>query len=189
MRGSELGANTDALNPDTDGDGLSDSAEIDTYHTDPLVADTDGDGLSDGDEVHTYQTNALVADTDGDGCGDGREVGSDHRLGGQRDPNNPYDFYDVPAPALLNGYTGQKPDGAVGVNSDVLAVLAYVGIPSNDPRYTQDLDGNGVSDGLQYDRTLSADPNQPWRSGPPDGGIGINSDVLAVLAQSGNTCS
>ena len=36
---------------DTDGDGLLDSEEIDTYGTDPLVADTDGDGLNDGDEV------------------------------------------------------------------------------------------------------------------------------------------
>jgi hypothetical protein len=38
------------------------------------VADTDGDGLSDGAEVNTQQTNPLVADTDGDGFNDGYEV-------------------------------------------------------------------------------------------------------------------
>ena len=36
---------------DTDVDGLSDTAEINTYHTDPFVFDTDGDGRGDGDEI------------------------------------------------------------------------------------------------------------------------------------------
>ena len=37
---------------DGDGDGLSDQAETETFHTDPAEPDTDGDGLSDGDETH-----------------------------------------------------------------------------------------------------------------------------------------
>jgi len=36
---------------DTDVDGLSDEAEINTYQTDPLLFDTDGDGRGDGDEI------------------------------------------------------------------------------------------------------------------------------------------
>ena len=36
---------------DTDADGLSDEAEVLTYHTDPDNADTDGDGHSDGQEI------------------------------------------------------------------------------------------------------------------------------------------
>lgn len=36
---------------DTDGDGLTDSEEVDTYHSNPLKADTDGDSFSDGAEV------------------------------------------------------------------------------------------------------------------------------------------
>lgn len=51
---AELGTN--ATTPDTDGDGLSDFAEVgfepgSATETDPLVFDTDGDGVGDGDEV------------------------------------------------------------------------------------------------------------------------------------------
>jgi hypothetical protein len=73
-----LGA-TDPQNPDTDGDGLKDGAEVNIHHTNPVSADTDADGLSDGAELNTYGTNPLIADTDGDGFPDGQEVqlGSD----------------------------------------------------------------------------------------------------------------
>ena len=40
-----------AAEVDSDGDGLSDTAETATYATDPAAADTDGDGFKDGDEV------------------------------------------------------------------------------------------------------------------------------------------
>lgn len=42
------------LNPaeyDTDGDGLSDKAELEQYKTDPKKADTDGDTFWDGNEL------------------------------------------------------------------------------------------------------------------------------------------
>jgi hypothetical protein len=41
----------DPCNPDEDADGLTDAAELETYHTDPLSPDTDGDGYTDGAEV------------------------------------------------------------------------------------------------------------------------------------------
>jgi hypothetical protein len=67
---------TDPKDPNTtpgadfDGDGLTDTAEIQTYGTNPQDADTDGDGYSDGEEVLTlgvgssnpYFFNPLVAD-------------------------------------------------------------------------------------------------------------------------------
>ena len=59
---------------DTDGDGLSDGAEILVYRTDPDNPDSDGDGLSDYDEVITYGTNPNDPDSDGDGLPDAWEV-------------------------------------------------------------------------------------------------------------------
>jgi len=47
---------------DSDGDGLPDGAELNTYHSNPLLVDTDGDGLTDGTEVASG-TNPTVADT------------------------------------------------------------------------------------------------------------------------------
>lgn len=46
---------------DSDGDGLSDSDEINIYKTDPYKADTDGDGITDGEEI-ARGTNPLVPD-------------------------------------------------------------------------------------------------------------------------------
>jgi len=61
-------------NPDTDGDGLKDIAEINVYGTSITNTDTDGDGLSDSAEVNTHHTNPAIADTDGDGFSDGVEI-------------------------------------------------------------------------------------------------------------------
>jgi len=61
------------VEPDTDGDGLSDRRETE-LGTDPAKADTDGDTVSDGDEVLKYRTNPLVKDTDGDTYDDGSEI-------------------------------------------------------------------------------------------------------------------
>ncbi len=68
------GSTTDPLNPDTDGDGLTDGEEVLTYRTHPLKRDTDGDGLTDGDEVRSRGTDPLRPDTDGDDLSDGDEV-------------------------------------------------------------------------------------------------------------------
>jgi hypothetical protein len=44
---------TSPVNPDTDGDGLTDGDEVNKYHTNPLLPDTDGDLIPDGVEVQT----------------------------------------------------------------------------------------------------------------------------------------
>lgn len=59
---------------DSDGDGLWDSNEVDTWNTDPLDPDSDGDGLSDWDEVMVWTTDPNNNDTDGDGLSDSIEV-------------------------------------------------------------------------------------------------------------------
>ncbi|MHA2277999.1 MAG: SdrD B-like domain-containing protein, partial [Candidatus Kariarchaeaceae archaeon] len=65
---------TDPTNVDTDGDGLSDSEEVNTHLTEPLNVDTDSDGLTDYEEVNSFSTDPLNADTDGDSLSDGDEV-------------------------------------------------------------------------------------------------------------------
>jgi hypothetical protein len=57
-----------AVDPDIDGDGLSDAKEAE-LGTDPNNPDTDSDGLTDGEELE-YGTDPLKADTDGDGIPD-----------------------------------------------------------------------------------------------------------------------
>ena len=59
---------------DTDGDTLSDGAEVNTHATNPKLADSDGDSLSDPAEVNTHQTNPNRADTDSDGLSDAAEI-------------------------------------------------------------------------------------------------------------------
>ena len=59
---------------DSDGDHLSDRAEVSEYGTDPFSQDSDSDGLTDGEEVKLYNTNPLAADTDGDLLSDMSEV-------------------------------------------------------------------------------------------------------------------
>lgn len=72
--GQEGPLGTNPNDPDTDDDGLSDGAEVNTHDTDPLNPDTDGDGLLDGAEVNTHGTDPLDPDTDNDGLTDGQEV-------------------------------------------------------------------------------------------------------------------
>ena len=69
----ELRAGTNALEPDSDGDGLRDGPEVNTHKTNPLKADTDGDTLSDAAEIRGG-TDPLKADSDGDGLRDDKET-------------------------------------------------------------------------------------------------------------------
>jgi hypothetical protein len=139
------------------------------------------------------------SDSDTDGCADGKEVGPNPALGGERDPLDKWDFYDVPVPAIYTvcsspGVCSPVPTRdkvAGGITTDVQALLKYSGAKNtgSDPRYNVDLDGNTVEDGLEYDRTTSAHPGQLWRSGPPDGTAGgITTDVQAMLKQAGHKC-
>ena len=65
---------TDALNPDSDFDGLSDGVELHDLNLNPLNIDTDEDGLPDGAEVNIYRSDPTRADTDNDGVTDMQEV-------------------------------------------------------------------------------------------------------------------
>jgi len=138
-----------------------------------------------------------LPDTDRDGCHDFQELGSDPTKGGQRNPNNPWDFYDVPVPARLD----PTPNGATNfaINfQDVLGVLSYVGTQENGPLNLNLVDYDSLKDGdwngdtlldnndkvgRRYDRS----PSAPF-SGPPSGAVNFQ-DVLVILAQVGHSCA
>ena len=159
---------TNAIPPDSDGDGLADSVET-QLGTDPALPDTDGDGLEDGQEVLVYGSDALARDTDSDGCSDGAEIGDDATLGGLRDPLNPWDFYDVA------GSAGGPPDGIVDLANDVLGVIQHYS-PTGGP-----------ADDVQFDRGPSSGP-YPWNMNAPDGVIDLPNDILGIVLQLYHRC-
>jgi hypothetical protein len=73
-------ANSDT-NVDSNGNVIANDANKDDARL--KTQDTDGDGLSDWDELNTYKTSPYLADTDGDGYSDKNEIDSSN------DPNCP----------------------------------------------------------------------------------------------------
>lgn len=127
-------------------------------------------------------------DRDGDGCFNWVEPG----MG--RDPDDPWDFYDVPIPVNPDPTPNGPKNHAIAMD-DVLGVLFYVGTQeggttnANGVAYDTvkdscdwDKDGTWDKEGICYDRT----PDPPL-SGPPDWAVAMD-DVLAVLAQTGDSC-
>ena len=89
LDGDELNVyGTIPLDDDSDNDGLLDGEEVLEYGTDPNDADSDDDGLLDGDELNNRLTDALDADSDDDGILDGTEVG----VSGRPSASNPAVF-------------------------------------------------------------------------------------------------
>lgn len=125
-------------------------------------------------------------DSDGDGCINQDEVAFGF------DPMDPWDVFDVPAPANPDP-TPNGPKNRLVDMADVLAVLLYVFADDNGPAnangvdYDSDKDGNAAEDGLAYDRSTGPSPNPPWDAGPPNGIVDMG-DVLAALAQVGLDC-
>jgi glucose/arabinose dehydrogenase len=118
--------------------------------------------------VAEYQADrilGLAPDSDEDGCHDGRENGPNPALGGQRDPENPYDFYDT------------DNDQVVNLLDDVMSVAAAFG-PDTSPAYEESLDRSPVQ-GAQH----------PWQMGAPDGAVTVLDDVLGAAAQVGHSCA
>ena len=155
---------------DTDGDGLTDVEERDTYNTDPNDADTDGDGLSDGEEVNLHGTHPLLADTDGDSLNDGAELDSDpatNPLLADTDGDGYNDDWRDAFPTDPNEWQDGDGDG-VGRNADA---------NDNDPSITVvsrvvDTDGDGAKDDVD---AFPTDPDE-WRDADGDG-VGHNVDA------------
>jgi alpha-tubulin suppressor-like RCC1 family protein len=133
------------------------------------------------------------ADWDGDGCADKREWGMTAALGGQRDPFDIWDFFDVPAGA------GLIRDGAVTAG-DVAGVVARFGA-NDDGAGTFDRNSDPLSSPTPpvqpsgarqnyhpaYDRGGSMPGQAAWNLLPPDGSISAG-DLAGVVAQFGHSC-
>ena len=134
-------------------------------------------GGADGNNM-SFTPIAETTDTDGDGCTDKRELSGNRGLGGQRDPYNPYDFFD--------------PDKNRAISTtDVFAVAAKFGRQQGQPGYSAQHDRGGFvpdADGKDDPASL-LDGNGPstWNQKGPDGAIATG-DVFAAAAQFGHTC-
>lgn len=181
---------------DDDGDGMPNDFErmngCVQLTTPDANVDYDGDTLSSIAEYAQTHTDPCVRDTDRDRCSDGEEAGADPLLGGDRDPNSPWDFFDVRVPALTAADPSGQRNGAVTL-ADARAILWYVGTVDNRGAnatgvdYDSDLNYDGVEDGREYDRAPSLTAGKPWRSAAPNDAVTLQ-DVLVALAQVGATC-
>jgi hypothetical protein len=140
-------------------------------------------------EPHTAQGATVtvldpLADTDGDGCTNSEELGSDPALGGQRDPLNPYDFYDI---TDITFVLGSKDKGVSGFDLNLLVLWAGAitggGPNANGKDYDADGNGNTIADGLELDFAGIAGP-----ATGPDGGIS-GFDLAQMLYESGDSCA
>ena len=149
----------DCADPDDDNDTVLDGADNCRLVANPGQADGDADGLGDA-------CDPFPADQDGDddGCTDGQESGPNHVIGGERDPSEFWDFYDV---------TGDK---AIDLG-DTLLILGHFGHgPMDDP-----------TDQLA-DRVIPmVFASQPWRTAESDDGIDLT-DALNNLRSFGDAC-
>ncbi|MDY5156830.1 hypothetical protein, partial [Actinotignum timonense] len=181
--------------PDTDGDGLTDSEE-EKIGTDPNNPDTDGDGINDGDEVNGTKnpfkddksdpngkpgnTDPLNPDSDGDGVNDGDEVTGKHNNGKPTNPNKA----DTDGDGVTDG--DEKKDGTDPNNPDTDGDGLTDGDEKKigtDPK-NPDTDGDGINDGDEVNGTKNpfkddkSDPNgKPGNTDPlnPDSdGDGVN---------------
>lgn len=114
--------------------------------------------------VHTHNdavTCTNDVDTDGDGCTDASEAGANRLFGGQRDPNNKWDFFDVTSDRAIDA-------------SDVLDILQFFGLPASHA---------GAN---RRDRYIP-DMAFPWRTAESNDGVDL-SDALVNLQSYGADC-
>lgn len=143
---AEIELGSDPNNPDTDGDGLRDGEES-QLGTDLLSTDSDGDGVPDGDEVQRG-TNPSDPDTDGDGLADGNEIQSGS------DPLNP----DSDEDGISDGDEVQRGTNPLDADTDRDQLQDGDEIERGSDPLNPDSDGDGVVDGLDLDPT---DPGNP----------------------------
>lgn len=147
--------NTDPTLVDSDADGLDDSDEVNVYGTNPLTVDTDGDSLSDAEEVQTFGTNPVSMDTDGDGLDDGWEIefGFDPLTGSEAGSDTDGDGL-----TNLDEYSAGTNPRLADTDGDGLTDQHELDVTGTSP-VDADTDGDGMDDGWEAEYGL--DPNDP----------------------------
>jgi hypothetical protein len=173
-------------------------AEVNSSYS-PLLASIDDvrffttkDASEDTD--HDGNPNSTDPDDDNDGCTDAHEGTGNALQGGQRNPHNLWDFFDVPTGQAL------QRDGAVTA-ADLAAIVARFGAtdfdlgdfdrgsdPFSAPNPAITPSGARANYHPAYDRGGSIAGQQAWDLLPPNGSI-TASDLAAVAAQFGHTCA
>lgn len=133
---------SDPLNPDTDGDGLLDGAEVNTHETDPTNIDSDGDGITDSQELTGFIrpdwiTDPNDTDTDNDGISDFEEQTGTYIPEGDSEVS---DYVTNPTTTDTDGDSMSDKAEQDGVTSDMSGETH-----ETDPT-TVDSDGDGLSD-------------------------------------------
>lgn len=156
----EFQIGTDPIDPDTDGDGVTDGVEVfGEFPTDPTASDSDGDGLLDGDE-----------DVNGNGVVDA----------GETDPNNPdTDGDDISDGVEVTGVNATSPvssdsdgDGLSDSEEDKNK-NGQIDVGETDPNLA-DTDGGGVTDKVEIDNgTNPLDPTDDAQSGVVSGATAV----------------
>jgi len=131
--------------------------------------DFDADTVCDGSDQ----------DDDDDGCSDILELGDEPRLGGSRNQNDFWDFFDTPDEA-------NHRDQAVSA-ADLARVVARFGRVASEFTTPLSRPTGRTYYHSAFDRSAPESDTKRWRSGAPDGSIGA-ADVAMLVAQFGHTC-
>ena len=108
------------------------------------------------------QPGGAARDNDQDGVPDSQEL-QDDPVCGQRDPFNPFDYYDVSIPR----------DGIIDLTNDIFDVIQHYAPTGTEPQYD-----------VNFDRppTMVGGAGH-WNRGSPDGFIDLSNDILGVIQQ------
>jgi hypothetical protein len=146
---------------DTDGDGLSDLAEdanadgsMSEGESGARVVDSDGDGLNDGVEVNTYGTSPTSADSDGDGLDD-----EDELVAGCN-PTNGMSFFESDIEGIANSPVSDIVIQWQGITGRLYTVYYSDDFPTNAESWlaTGFQDEPGIAGTMTYTNDISGDP-------------------------------
>ena len=170
-----------------DGNAVVSTSDLAAAFSQPLDVTVGPDGTIYIAEFGANAVSYLAPDSDRDGCADARELGASPTLGGQRDPNSFWDFFDVPA--------GTPPERDEVVNIvDIGGIVLRFGSVSVPPLTKQDELAEALtpppdltSYHAAFDRGGPIPGEDLWDLLGPDGAINIL-DIGAAVIQFGHTC-